>query len=41
MQKEELEQLADKKVQVHLQVQEQEIWREAQKKVTNYMCASS
>jgi hypothetical protein len=36
-QKDELEQLAEKKLQLHLQEQEQKIWREAQKKVTSYL----
>ena len=36
-QKDELEQLAEKKLQLHLQVQEQEIWREAREKVTSYL----
>ena len=36
-QKYELERLAEKKLQLHLQEQEQKIWREAQKKVKNYL----
>ncbi len=36
-QKDELEQLTEKKLQLHLQEQEQKIWREAQKKVTSYL----